>query len=36
MVVSTPPAVERCCVWKAFAPAVVDAVAPGPPPPVSP
>ena len=29
MFASTPPAVERCCVWNAFAPAVVPAVAPG-------
>ena len=36
MFVRIPPAVERCCVWKTFAPAVVPAVAPGPPPAVLP
>ena len=36
MLARVPPPVDRCCVEKAFAPAVADAVAPGPPPAVEP
>ena len=36
MLARVPPPVDRCCVEKAFAPAVAEAVAPGPPPAVEP